>query len=205
MEIYLDGARQLTLQSDIRTVGAALVELHAWLQRNGRALQHVSIDGRDIPAEELTLEIGNLPASGVTRLDVTSASVADLVRDALDEVENVLPELPVACQSLAQILAGENPDEGLDSLTQILGIWMALRERRVQIAGAMGFDLAAVDLTGQTLADRDRSLGELLARIQEELDRRNLPALSDLIAYDLFEFAEQEPKVFTALRAKCTG
>lgn len=203
MEIYLDGARQLTLQADIRTVGAALVELNAWLQRNGRALQRVSIDGRDIPAEDLTIEIGNLPASGVTRLEVTSARIADLVMDALDEVENVLPEMLVACQTLAQILAGENPEEGLDSLTQVVGIWAALQERRTQIADALGIELAGLALSDRSLADRDKSLGALLERIEAERAKKDFTALSDLIAYDLFEFAEQEPDVFALLRAKC--
>ncbi len=205
MEIYLDGARQLTLQANIPTVGAALVELNAWLQRNGRALQRISIDGRDISADELTLEIGNLPSGGVNRLEVTSARVADLVLEALDEVENVLPELPVACQTLAQILAGENPAEGLDSLDQVLGIWAALRERRHQIADALGLELTAMSVSNRSIADRDASLGELLGRIDAERAKKDFTALSDLIAYDLFEFAEQEPDVFSALRAKCAG
>jgi len=203
MEIYLDGARQLTLQSNIPTVGAALVEMNQWLQRNGRALQRISIDGRDIPAEELTVEIGNTPASGVKRLDVSSARVADLVLEALDEVENVLPEMPVACHTLAQILAGENPEEGLDSLEQILGIWMALCERRRQIADALSIELSGLSIADRTVAARDESLVELLGRIQAGREKKDFTALSDLIAYDLFEFAEQEPEVFALLRAKC--
>ncbi len=204
MEIYLDGARQLTLQSNIATVGAALVELNAWLQRNGRALQRISIDGREIPAEDLTLDIGNIPAANVKRLDVASARVVDLVAEALQEVEEVLPEMPVACQTLAQILGGENPDEALDSLTQVLAIWAALVERRRQIADALALDLTALELSGRTLAERDLSLCETLARIKSARETRDFAALTDLIAYDLFEFAESEAETFALLRAQCS-
>jgi hypothetical protein len=205
MEIYLDGARQLTLQANIATVGAALVELNGWLQRNGRALQRISIDGREILAEELTLEIGNMPAAGVLRLDVTSARVVDLVIEALQEVEEVLPELPVACQTLAQILSGQAPEEGLDSLTQVLAIWAALIERRRQIADALTIDLTAVAAAGRSLADRDASLAQTLARVEGARDKRDFGGLAELIAYDLFEFAESEAEAFALLRARCAA
>jgi hypothetical protein len=149
------------------------------------------------------MEIGNLPADTVSRLDVSSARIADLVIEALDEVENVLPELPVACQTLAQILAGENAEEGIDSLEQIMGIWMALRERRRQIADALGFELGSLTHGGRSLDARDADLGELLGRIQAGREKKDYAGISDLFAYDLFEFAEQEPEVFALLRAKC--
>jgi hypothetical protein len=180
-----------------------LVELNTWLQRNGRALQRISIDGREIPAEELTLEIGNTPAAKVARLDVSSARVVDLVAEALREVEDVLPEMPVACQTLAQILGGEKPEEALDSLTQVLAIWAALVERRRQIADALALDLGAIESAGRTLADRDLSLRETLAHIKSARENRDFAALTDLIAYDLFEFAESEAEIFAVLRAQC--
>lgn len=203
MEIYLDGARQLTLQAHIATVGAALIELNGWLQRNGRALQRVSIDGREIPAEALTLEIGNMPAAAVSRLEVTSARVADLIAEALDEVETVLPELPVACQTLAQILGGENAAEGVDSIAQVMAIWHALIERRRQIAGALSLDLTALKANGRSIAERDASLSDTLTRIQSAQSASDFAALTELVAYDLFEFAESEAETFAVLRAQC--
>jgi hypothetical protein len=203
MEVYLDGARQLTLQLGVSTVGAALVELNGWLQQNGRALQSVSIDGTNIPADQLTQEIGNLPASNVSRLDVASARVVDLVVEALDEAQGVLPEMPVACQTLAQILGGENPNEGIESLNQVLEIWTALRERRRQIAEALTLDFSSLSLSGRSLAERDLALTETLNRVYAARDQADFAALADLVAYDLFEFAEQELEVFGVLRAQC--
>jgi hypothetical protein len=203
MEIYLDGARQMTLQARVPTVGAALVELNAWLQQNGRALQRVSIDGKDVPAEALTREFGDLPAAQVARLDVTSARVLDLVGEALDEVENVLPEMSVACQTLAQIISGEEPEAGLEPLAQLLEVWTALRDRRRQIAGALKLELGALEVSGQALSVRELELDDVLGRVTAARAKKDYKALADLLAYNVFELAEQEIEVFALLRGRC--
>jgi len=94
MEIKLDGKKHFLLQSDPGTVGAALIEINEYLEANGRALQSISVDGRDAPAEEITPAFGQVPVSDVTLLEIVSADVRALVIESIAELAEVVPELP---------------------------------------------------------------------------------------------------------------
>lgn len=204
MEIVLDGQPHFPLQSNPDTVGSALLEINAYLQERGRALQAVSLDGRNVPADELTPEFGQRPVSRVQRLEVTSARTVDLVRESLSEVEAVLPELPVACQTLAGILAGDGPEEGRASFNQLLEVWDALRQRRVQVIDALGLDAGELALEGKSLRARETELGELLSRVRDAVAQGDHATASDLLAYELSTMAEQEASIISLLDAHCT-
>ncbi len=203
MQIQLDGRPYLSLQSAPPTLGDALVEIDQHLQANGRAMQTVEVDGENIPADELTQEFANRTAAQVKRLNVTSASLSDLVLEAITEVEAVLPELPVACQALATVFAGDNPGEGLAPLGDLLEIWDGLRETRERVVGALSLNFAAVAFEGKTIGEHEESLETMIGRVHEAIEKQDFRGAADLIAYDLNTFAEKEPGLFKELRAQC--
>lgn len=202
MEIILDGEAR-ALPAPPQTVGSALIEINADLQADGRALQQVIVDGRVMPAEELTPAFGQTPSSDVQRLELTSARIVDLVRESLTEVEAVLAELPVACQTLAGILNSDEAAEGRESFEQLLAIWEALAERERQVARALGLDLEALSIDGRSLSTRDMELQSLLVKARGAMADGETASVADLLAYDLSALADQEADVIALLHAQC--
>lgn len=203
--MLLDGQPYMSLQSAPLTIGEALIEMDMHLQANGRAMQTVEVDGKNMPADELTMEFANTPSGQIGRVHVTSARLSELVLEAIGEVEAVLPELPVACQALATVFAGDEPGEGLAPLGDLLEIWEGLRESRERVAGAMNLSFAAVPFEGKSIQAYEEALEAVIGRVHEAVEQQNFKAAADLIAYDLSGFAEQEPGVFVELRKACDG
>jgi len=205
MQIQLDGRTYVSSQPALPTLGEALIEIDQHLQAKGRAMQTVEVDGENIPADELTQEFASRSAAQVQQLAVTSASLSDLVLEAIGDVEAVLPELPVACQALATVFAGDDPGEGLAPLGDLLEIWEGLRETRERVVGALSLNFSAVPFDGKTVGDYEESLELMIGRVHEAVEKQDFRAAADLIAYDLNTFAEQEPGLFQELRKQCVG
>jgi hypothetical protein len=206
MEIFLDGRPYPgEWRAAGPTVGEALIEIDQYLQANGRAMQSVELNGEKLAADELTVDMAGTRASQVERLSVTSARLSDLVLEAIGEVEAVLPELPIACQALATVFAGDDPGEGLGPLGDLLEIWEGLRESRERVAGALNITLAAIPFGGGTAEGHEEALEAMLGRVHDAVEKLDFKAAADLIAYDLNEFAEREPEIFKQLRSRCEG
>ena len=118
---------------------------------------------------------------------------------------SVLPELPVACQALATVFAGDDPGEGLAPLGDLLEIWEGLRETRERVVGALSLNFTAVVFEGRTVGEYEESLEAMIGRVHEAVEKQDFRAAADLIAYDLNTFAEREPGLFRELRAQCDG
>ncbi len=202
MEITLDGKKQFLLQSDPRTIGIALIEINEYLQANGRALQSIIADGRDIPAEEITPAFGRTPVADVQRLEIVSADVRTLVKESIAELAEVVPELPVACQELARILAGKTPEEVFAGFNQLLDIWSVLKERQAQVADSLGLDVATLEIEGTALFKHDEELWGLLNTARQAMEASDFAKLADLLAYDLSPFAERESSIIHLLQSK---
>ena len=202
MEITLDGKRQFLLQSDPGTIGAALIEINEYLQVNGRALQNIIADGRDIPAEEITPAFGQTPVSDIRRLEIVSADIRTLVKESVAELAEVVPELPVACQELAQILAGDAPEQAFAGFNQLLEIWTVLKERQTQVANSLGIELAVLELEGASLSKHEEELSGVLDTARQAMESSDFAKLADLLAYDLSALAEREGSIVQLLQAK---
>ncbi len=202
MEITLDGKKQFLLQSDPGTLGAALIEINDYLEANGRALQSVVTDGRDVPAEEITPAFGQTPVSDVKRLEIVSADIRTLAKESIDELAEVVPELPVACQELAQVLAGDAPEQAFAGFNQLLEIWSVLKERQTQVANSLGVELAVLELEGVSLFKHEEELRGVLNTARQAMESSDFAKLADLLAYDISPLAERETGIVQLLQSK---
>ena len=202
MEITLDGKKQFLLQSDPGTIGAALIEINEYLQANGRALQNIIADGRDVPAEEITSAFGQMPVSDVQRLEIVSADLRALVKESIAELAEVVPELPVACQELAQVLAGDAPEQAFAGFNQLLEIWTVLKERQTQVANSLGIELTVLELEGSSLSKHEEELSGVLDTARQAMESSDFAKLADLLPYDLSPLAERESSIVQLLHSK---
>lgn len=200
MRIQLDDQENHALTSNPDTLSAVLLELTAQIQSQGRAIQSISLDGKEVSPESMTAAWGETPVTDIDTLKVTTASVHDLVVNALDEISEVIPELPTACHELAQILASDNPAECFAHFNQFLDIWSVLKERQQQVAGTLGADFGAIQLGTNTALEHNAKLDGYLTRARAHMEASQFAELADLLSHDLIELAEEEANLIAALR-----
>jgi len=202
MEILVDGEKHVLLHADPGTVGAALLEISQFLDANGRALQRIEADGREVAAEEITQAFGATPITEITTLEITSADTRDLARESLDELAEVVPELPVACQQLAALLSGDTEQEALEGFDNLLEIWAVLKDRQAQVLSALALDSAELQVEDSSLAQRNQDLENQLRSARQARHQMDLATLSDLMSYELAPLAELEIAIIALLKSK---
>lgn len=202
MELRLDIPEPFTLSPNARTLPEVLVEVNDFLEGRGRTLQGVMVDGQDIPPEQLGVVLRNKTVSDVKILAIRSASVRDLVLESIAEVVEVLPELPVACQQLSSVLAGESPEEGFKPFNDLLEIWAVLEERQRQAGDMLGFGLGEIEVEGETVQKHRAAVRDLIEKARTALEKSEFIPLSQLLAYEMSERAEREQPIMDALRQR---
>jgi hypothetical protein len=205
LKLLLDIAESFDLPPDTVFLPQALVAVNAFLEARGRTLQAVIVDGRPIPPERLAAELRDKQVHEVSTLEVRSATAASLVIETIDEVAEVLPELPVACQQLSAVIAGEAPEEGFKPFNDLLEIWETLEVRQRQAGDLLGVGLGEIEVGGESVQRHRAAVRALLARARNALENSDFIGLSQLLAYELSDHAEREQDIMAALRLRAVA
>ena len=199
MDLVLDGQRDFSFQTDPTTLAAAIIEINDYLQAQGRALQAIVVNGEPVPPEELGQKVGQRSLDGVESLEIQSADMSDLVLETIEELREVLPELPVVCQTLAQVLRGDTPQDGFGQFNQLFDIWNIVSHRQDLIARTLGADFEQLTVNGRSAAVRSNQLADAQSAARAAMESSDLAALADLLAYDLASLAEEETELVDVL------
>jgi hypothetical protein len=202
MQITVDDESGFVLKSNPVTLGEVLFEITGYIQSKDRAIQVIIMDGKNIPPEELTREIGETLVSAVGTLEVHSTGLTELVVDTLDEIAEVIPELPTACHELAQILVGEDPASCFGQFNQFPDIWEVLKDRQGQVISLLGIEIDTVAVDGIPVAEHDARLKDCIKNARKCMESSDFPGLSDILSHDLAELAEFEEGIIEVLRRK---
>ncbi len=195
MQITIDDKRGFQVDGSLETVVQALAEIIEHLDDNGRALQSVIVDGEEISPDELLASLGSRQIDATGALEVRSADIGTLVRESLSEMGEVLPELSIACHTLAEVLRTASLEEGRSSYDELTGIWRTIKVRQRQIAGGMRINLDEISLQDRSLAEWERELLTVFEVGEKAFEAADAAALSDLISYELAPRAESEEKI----------
>lgn len=201
MRIQLDDQEGLALISNPSTLAGALAEVTELVQAKGRAVQRIIINGENVAPEALTVELGTRPVSEIDTLELQTASLKELVAESLNEIAEVIPELPTACHELAQALVSDDPASCFAQFNQFLDIWEVLKERQEQAASSLGLSLEDISIGGSNAAAHNEKLDTMLTKARGFMEASSFPELSDLLSHDLVELAEAEADLIAALRA----
>lgn len=202
MLITVDDESHFVLKSNPATLGDVLIEVTEHIQSKNRAIQAILLDGKNIPPEELTPGFGKTRVSEVQTLEVHSAGLAELVASALEEIAEVLPELPVACHELAQILVGDDPASCFGHFNQFLDIWDVIKERQTQVVNLLNVDIDTLAVGGVAVSEHNARLNDRIQLARKYMESSDFPDLSDLLSHDLAEMAEVEEGIIELLKAK---
>lgn len=202
MQITVDDETRFVLKSSPDTIGAVLLEITEHVQSKSRAIQVILLNGQDMSPESLTPEFGKTPVGEIQTLEVRTASMGDLVLNALEEISGVIPELPSACHELAQVLGGDDPSSCFGQFNQFLDIWEVLKERQQQVVNLLNVDIGTMPVGSASVSSHNAELDKLINHARKCMEASDFPGLSDLLSHDLANLAEAEEDIILLLKAK---
>lgn len=202
MDVIVDGERNFEFTGEPESVLSVVAAAIEFLRERNRAIIAVTIDGQDVPADDLITALEGRTLDSVAALEVQSADVHALVNECLSSLEQALPDLPAACHSLAEVFQGEAPDEGYEPFQKLAEIWSHVKARETQIVHALDLDLEQIDVAGTPMKRIHEELNEFLHEAAEALQTNDTVLLGDLLEYELAPRAELEAQIVALLRAE---
>jgi hypothetical protein len=198
MHVVIDGEPREGYANDgtvVETVGQ-IVET---LRQEGRAVVALKVNGEQLTPEALTDSFGDVPVADAL-LELTTRQLHELVIESLDQLREMLPELPEACRRLAEVFQSETPEMGYEPFEELARVWEAIKVRQRTVASAMDLDLQAVEVHGLAVAEHLRELNGFLVEAAQALRDGDTILLGDLLEYELAPRAELETELVAVLR-----
>jgi len=200
MKVIVDGNQNFALEGSPANVLAAVAAANKFLRDRGRAIMSLKADGKDIPYSELNEELGERAVEDVDVLEIESADIGQLVDEALRELEKALPDLPVACRSLAAVFQGESPQDGFEPFQSLAEIWRHVKTRELHVASAINLNLGACELQSKTIENHHEELNRFLEEAAQAMESRDTVLLGDLLEYELAPRADLESEIVALLK-----
>ena len=134
MDVNVDNASTLALEAIPADTPALVAALKEHLKKQGLVIKSLKVDGVDVFAREYDPAV---PITETTSVEVTTENATEFATRILSELEEVLPDLPTACHSLAAVFQGNAPVEGFEPFQQLAEIWSVVKERQLEAAAAL--------------------------------------------------------------------
>lgn len=202
MDVKVDGDTTWAWTREPVDVIDALSLIAENLRIRGRAIVAVEADGKPLQADQIGDELAGKSLEDVCGLAVVSAPVSTLVTESLDELEQVLPELPLVCHRLAEVFQGDDPESGYEPFQQLAEIWRVIKERELQVLNALDVDVDSLSLAGVPMIKAHEELNQFIEEAAGALEVRDCVLLGDLLEYELAPRAEAETEIVSLLREK---
>jgi hypothetical protein len=201
MDVKLDSNTTVSLEGTPANLLSLVDSLSEHLKKQHRVIRSLSIDGVDIQPQEMQ-SIGERPVDESADVVVTSEEASAFAARLLDELEDVLPELPAACHALAAVFQGNEPTEGYEPFRQLTEIWSVVKARQLEAADALDFSLEEVRVEGMSMQRMHEELNNILEEAGYALQTNDCVLLGDLLEYELAPRAQQEAEIASALRQR---
>ncbi|MCX5757057.1 MAG: hypothetical protein NTU83_00820 [Candidatus Hydrogenedentes bacterium] len=202
MDVKVDGVAGWAWTREPEHVMDALSLIDENLRARGRAMVSVEADGRALQPEEMAAALSGKTLDNVGSLAVKSKPISVLVAECLDELEQVLPELPQVCHRLAEVFQSDSPESGYEPFQQLAESWRVIKKRELQVLKALGIEADSLVLAGVPMLKAHEELNAFFEEAAGALQVRDCVLLGDLLEYELAPRAEAEAEIVALLREK---
>lgn len=199
MEVTLDG-RRLDLDREGHAGLLPLLQrVIDTLELENRALMGVAVDGKPLDPFHLAEDAARFPLDQIGMLELTSADIHTMTGQAIESLRAHVPELPVACHSLAALFHGEHPEDGYGPFESFAEIWGFIKNQERLVVNALGLELGDIDVRGMSLVRMHEELNGFLEEAAQSLKNQDCVLLGDLLEYELAPRAEKEADIVALL------
>jgi hypothetical protein len=194
MRILLDN-RETSLRAD--TVAVALQEAAILVERTGRMIVEVEVDGTTWGEEDLADAAHT--ARGAVEVRFATAHPAELLRDTLAHATDAVLNAEQIQRNAARLMQANRDGEGLQSLLEALAIWGS-----VQTAVSRGLELGVVSRDSLKAGGIDLDgavavLDKQLRALRDAMQSQDPTAVSDCLMYEFPATAKRFAETLAAM------
>ncbi len=191
MDIYLDHD---PFDTDAATLGDILQAAGEHLQPTGRIVVEIRLDGEPIPEDQLD-ELTAQPPAG-EELQLITADPIELCTMTLSQVRTALEHNRTIARHAAELLSADEPAQAMDLIRQCLTVWQQAEQAVRTSAQVAGVSLDDITIDG---AEPIPDLARKLEQVREQLQASDWVGLSDTLAFELDDSANQWTQLIDAL------
>jgi len=204
MRISLDGKESGLEAVAVGTVGQAYEATLEPVNRMGRTVLDVRLDGKVIEPEQRVVFF----EKSVDEFDemlLETVDTRELVRAAVVEARKHLTPCREALQSAQTLLAEGHQVRALQTLKPTLDVWMGVCEAVTKAAILMGMDLGHPVVGDLSIEGAQMLIVAILERTRAIFDNRDWSGLGELIEHELLPLVASWEGICRVLEAQATS
>jgi len=195
MKLTIDNQKGMAFVSNPQNLGELLEAIMIYAQGKSRLIQHIVLDGERLLPNDLTASRKATPLTDIDILEIETSSTDLIIDDELQNLKEILPDLSAACHSMSQVMQSTVPQNVFQQFNDLMDVWEVVKERQAQITKTKGFDVDSFPVNKITLKQHNAELEVHLQKAKLQLERSQFAELSDLLSYELADFADDELKI----------
>lgn len=167
-----------------------------------RFLKGISFDGETLPTGDLAVEEWTVDMlSRVSEVRMFSISVRELAAETVDGFVDYLRRAPDGVLALVDDFRRGNEQEAFKRNVEVLSALDELFKLLGSLRGICEFDLLALEVGGQTVAETMRDFQVIMEEMNTSLEEVNVFMVTDLLEFEIVPKLEQFKKILEAVRA----
>lgn len=204
MRIVVDGKSDAPESVATGTVADAYDEVASRMQRMGRTVLDVKLDGHVVTPEGRDEMFGKA-AADCECMELETVDTRELAANTLSEVRRHLKPLREALESALETLGAMQRLRALETLKPTLEVWLAVCEAVSKVGILMGRDLSMPVGAGPSVEQGQQQVLAVLEKTQQVFVNQDWVGLADLIEYDFLPLVETWNQICQAMEAEASA
>lgn len=199
MKLTLDEQIDMAFVSNPQTLGELLEAIMEYARGKNRLIQHIVLDGENIHPNDLTHQRNSIPLAEIDTLNVETSDAKTIIEQELANLKEILPELPSACHTMAQVMQSAEPQNVFQQFNDLMDVWDVVKERENQICKTMTLNANSIKVHEISLQEHNIQLEQHIQKAKLHLEASRFAELGDLLSYEMADFAEDELLIINIL------
>lgn len=197
MAVLIDDQPLAVEKMGLLTIGQVL----SHVQRGNRLVINLLIDGKAPDLSGLGA-VRRSPLDGHT-IYIETAEPRVIAHNALAEVEHQLDQNDEIRDQAVLLLRQNHPEKALEKLHGWFHMWLTAQESVSKVSQLLRIDLDALRVSGNPLSEVLERFAAQLREIKSAIENRDFVTLSDVLAYEMTQAADDWRNVLAALADVC--
>lgn len=193
MAVMVDDQPLAVEKMGLLTIGQVL----SHVQRGNRLVINLLIDGKAPDLSGLGA-VRRSPLDGHT-IYIETAEPHAVAHNVLAEVEHQLDQNDEIRDQVVLLLQQNHPERALEKLHGWFHIWLTIQESVSKVSQLLRIDLDALQVDGNSLSEVLERFAAQLREIKSAIENRDFVTLSDVLAYEMTQAADDWRSVLAAL------
>jgi len=189
MEISVDGNRR-DVSEQPATMGKLISRIKNDVLAGGRIVLAIEVDGHAVDAD-YEREIHDRPVGDFRKVSVETADPKTLCLATLEEVSHHIAPIIDESARISDLVDTGKDTQAFARIVPCIEVWGAIVKAVHDIAALMQVEMDQVATNDESLSESLRALVELLQRIKDSMEARDLVGVRDAMKHEMPEVADR--------------